>query len=149
LAIGATIVLLGLVLVAGALRQRRRDRVLDLIIEGRGSVPIAAVQRERRRLRAPRTQRLLARTIEGMIEQALNPPNLYTRGARPLFEVAVVAAVAEELWAVSQLLRTEHISERGVALAERLLTDGTSPFYGDQPCPLREELHRIRHLLQG
>ena len=57
-AAGAVIVLVGLAIAAAAFAQRRRDRALDLIIEGRESVLVAAVQRERQRLDAARTRRL-------------------------------------------------------------------------------------------
>jgi hypothetical protein len=36
---------------------------------------------------------------------------------------------------------------RGVALLDRLITSGTSPLYGSQVGPLRDELGRIRNLL--
>ena len=142
-ALSAVIVLVGLAIGAAAFAQRRRDRALDLIIEGHEGVPVAAVQRERQRLRAPRTQRLLAGAIDGMVDQALNPPKILGRGARPLFEIAVVALVAEDLRAISRLLRAEHASVRGVALAERLLSDGTSALYRDQADALRGELDRV------
>ena len=62
----------------------------------------------------------MARTINSMIELSLSPPKRCARGARPLFSVAVVASVAEDLRAVRQLLETGHASARGVGLAERV-----------------------------
>jgi hypothetical protein len=149
LALSAAIVLLGLMIAAAAFRQRKRDRAIDLILEGRDRLPIAAVQHERRRLVGPRTQRQMAHAIEGIVEQALKRPGPFARSARPLFNTAVVATVAEELSAISAVLQTEHASVRGVALAERLLTDGRSPFYGDQPRLLREELQRIQRAMRN
>ena len=146
-ALSAAIVLLGLVIVIAVLVQGRRDRAHDLILDGDESLPIAGVQRERRRLAAPRTQRLMARTIDGVVEQALNPPRICPRGARPLFKIAVVASVADDLHAISRALRAEHGCIQGVVLAERLLSDGQSPLYGDQARLLREELHRIQKAL--
>jgi hypothetical protein len=146
-ALSAVIVLFGLAIVAGVFAQRRRDRALDLIIEGHEAVPVAAVQRERERLHAPRTQRRLARTIDGMVDQALNPPTICGRGARPLFEVAVVALVAEDLRAISRRLRAQRASVRGVALTERLVSDGTSPLYRDQADARRGELRRVHDLM--
>ena len=146
-ALSAAIVLLGLVIVIAVLVQGRRDRAHDLILDGDESLPIAGVQRERRRLAAPRTQRLMARTIDGVVEQALNPPRICPRGARPLFKIAVVASVADDLHAISRALRAEHACIQGVVLAERLLSDGQSPLYGDQARLLREELHRIQKAL--
>ena len=52
----------GLTAIAAACRQTQRDRALALILEGRESVPVAAVQRQRRRLLDPRTRTTLART---------------------------------------------------------------------------------------
>jgi hypothetical protein len=146
-ALSAVIVLFGLAIVSAVLAQRRRDRALDRILEGHESVQIAVVQRERQRLRAARTQRLLARSIDSMVEEASNPAKPCVRGARPLFEISVVALVAEDLRAISRLLRAERASVRGVALAERLVSDGTSPLYGDQAPALRGELHRIHDLM--
>jgi hypothetical protein len=80
-ALSAVIVLFGLAIVAGVFAQRRRDRALDLIIEGHETVPVAAVQRARERLHAARAQRRLARAIDGMVDQALNPPTICGRRA--------------------------------------------------------------------
>jgi len=146
-ALSAVVVLFGLAIGAAALTQRQRDRALDLIIEGRENVAVAAVQRERQRLHAPGTQRCLARAIDGMIDLALNPPKIRGRGARPLFEIAVVACVAEDLRAISRRLGAHHASVRGVALAERLMSDGTSPLYRDQADVLCEQLRRIYDLM--
>jgi len=143
-ALSAVIVLFGLAILAAAFAQNRHDRALDLIIAGHESVPVAAVQRERQRLGAARTQRRLARTIDSIVEQASNPATPCVRGARPLFEIAVVALVAEDLRAISRLLRAEHASVRGVALAEHLISHATSPLYGDQAHALRSELRPHR-----
>jgi hypothetical protein len=145
--VSAGVVLLGLLLVFAILWQTKRDRALDLILEGRASIQIAAVQRECERLGAPRTQRRLARTIEGMIALALKPPRSCSPSARPLFQVAVVASAAEDLRSVCRLLRAERASVRGVALVERLVTDTRSPFYGDEPRSLSEELDRIQRAM--
>jgi hypothetical protein len=147
LVLSAGIVLLAQAITAAVLEAHKRDRALDLIAEGRETVPIAAVQRSRRRLRAARTQRQMARTIEGMLQQALNPPTLCSRGARPLFAPTVLSCVAEDLRALCRVLRTEEASARGVVLAERLLRDGASAFYGDDPRLLREQLHRIEQAM--
>jgi hypothetical protein len=147
LTLSATIVAVSLAVVAAALAQTKRDRALDLILEGHDDLPVGAVQRQQLRLSAPRTQRALAQTIDVMIDQALHPPRISARGARPLFDAAVVASVAADLRAICRLLRSGHASARGVGLAERLLTDATSPFYGHQAAPLREELRRVQHAL--
>jgi hypothetical protein len=149
LTLGATIVLLVLAVMAAAMEQTKRDRALDLVLEGRDDLLVGAVRRQLVRLSAPRTQRSLARTIDAMVDQALHPPGICASGARPLFDTAVVASVAADLRAICRLLRTGRAPARGVGLAERLLTDACSPFYGHEAAPLREELRRIRCVLSN
>ena len=147
LVLGAGVALFCYGIGAAALEARKRDRALDVIADGRESVPIATVQRSRQRLRAPRTQRRMARVIEGVVEQARNPPNPCSRSARPLFAPTVVSVVVEDLLAVCEVLRTERAAARGVALAERLFGDGASAFYGDDSRALREQLRRIQQAM--
>lgn len=149
LAASATVVLLGLAAIAAACRQSQRDCALALILAGRGSVPVAVVQRQRRRLVDSRTRTTLARNLAVMIDQASTRRGLSACKIRPLFDRAVIRAVADDLRAVIRLLRSEQAPARGVALVEHLLTDGFSPLYGNQVESLREELHRIGHQLIG
>jgi hypothetical protein len=67
-----------------------------------------------------------------------------TRGTRPLFDIRVIAAVAPDLRAMIGLLRTSNPPAQGVALIDRLITHGHSPFYGLQVTPLRNEPEPIR-----
>jgi hypothetical protein len=143
LAASAAVVLLVLTLLVAACRQRRRDCALALIIEGRESVPIAAVQRQRRRLLTERTRTALAGNLTGMIEQASTRRRPPACRIVPLFDRAVIAAVADDLRTVSGLLCAGSAPARGVALIERLLTDARSPLYGNDADALREELHHI------
>jgi hypothetical protein len=129
-------------------RQRVADRARDLIAEGREALPIAAVQHQRERLVARRRSEVLARTLETMIRDATHPATIITRGARPLFDVRVIATVAHDLRAVIDLLQTDTARARGVALIERLITDGHSPLYARDAGLLREELYRVRHALE-
>jgi hypothetical protein len=145
----SAIVLLGLTAIAAACRQRQRDRAIALILEGRDSVPVAPVQRQRRRLLDPRTRRTLARNLAVMIDQASPRRGLPACRITPLFDRAVIRAVADDLRVVIRLLGSDQASVHGVALAEHLLTDAFSPLYGNQADPLRHELHRIGHLLTG
>ncbi|HET7048530.1 MAG TPA: hypothetical protein VFI54_09715 [Solirubrobacteraceae bacterium] len=146
LAISAGVVLLALTALVAALRLRVRDRARDLIAEGRETLPIIAVQRERRRLLARRRRKVLARTLDAMVRQATSPPTIPS--ARPLFDVRVIASVSGDLRAVIRLLQKKHARARGVALTERLIVDGGSPLYAQDQMRLREELHRVRHLLE-
>jgi hypothetical protein len=146
--LSSAVVLVGLAVVAAAVGKAKRDRAIDLVLEGRDELLVGAVQRQLLRLSAARTQRAVARTIDVMIDQALHPPGICALGARPLFDTAVVASVAADLRAISRLLRTGDAPPRGVGLTERLLSDGRSPFYGDQAPPLRDELRHIHSVLR-
>ena len=71
------------------------------------------------------------------------------RSSLPLYSRRVVAAVAPELEETAQALRRSDASVRGVALSERLLSGHDSPLYGDDADRLREELRRVRFLLDA
>lgn len=147
LALSAGIVLLTLSIVVLALVQRVRDRATELIAEGREALAIPVVRRQRQRLLTPKRRRTLARTLATMVRQATTPPKIRTTGTRPLFDPRVVASVAVDLRAVIARIQTEHAHARGVALTEQLILDGGSPLYGHNEKRLREELHRVRYLL--
>ena len=132
-----------LVLTASA----RRDIVLDLIVDGREALPLRSVARERRRLLDRRHRVLLARALDALREEAAIP--LMRRSSLPLYSRRVVAAVAPELEETAQALRRSDARVRGVALSERLLSGHDSPLYGDDADRLREELRRVRFLLDA
>jgi len=145
--VSAAIVEIGFGIAAAFARQRRRDCALQLIVDGGEAVQVRAVQRERQRLSSLRARRRLADAIDEMIECAAHPPKLCLRGTRPLYSIRVLAAAAAELREITLLLRSGQPTIRGVALTERLITDGMSPLYGDEPNALREEVHRICRLM--
>lgn len=147
LALSAGIVQLTLTILVAALVQRLRDRANELIAEGRETLPIAIVQRQRQRLLTRTRRRALAGTLDIMVRQATTPPKIRTIGARPLFDPRLIANVAADLRAVIARLQTEHSRARGVALTEQLIVDGQSPLYGHNEKRLREELQRVRYLL--
>ena len=147
IAVSAGIVLAAVVLRAAASRQQQSDRAIDLILQGRETLPVTAIQRQRRRLIDPRTTLELARAIETVISQATVRPKLRTRGTIPLFDVRVVAPATAELAAVAALLREPCPVARGVARAERLLTDARSPLYGHSARALCDELQHVTRLL--
>lgn len=147
LALSAGIVLLTVTILVAALVQRLRDRATELIAEGRETLPIAIVQRQRQRLLTRRRRRILAGTLDMMVRQATTPPKIRTIGARPLFDPRTIANVSAELRGVIGLLREEHVRARGVAVADGLITDGGSALYADDEKRLHEELQRIRRLL--
>src|SRR5262249_28296835 len=105
IAVSAGIVLVGLIVICATDRQRESDRALDRIIQGRESLPVAAAQRHRQPLLAPRRRPALAGAIEPITEQAAARPRLRTRGTAPLFDIRAVASVTAELTAITELLR--------------------------------------------
>jgi hypothetical protein len=147
-AIAAAIVLLGLAIVAAVLVGQRRERATDLILAGREDLPIADVQRQSRRLLAPRTRLVLARTLERTLDEAPHRSHVPVFTARPSVDAEVVEDAAAELREVVRLLRTDRAVPRAVALAERVVTDGDSPLYAHDAAALREALRRISSLLE-
>jgi hypothetical protein len=141
--IAVAIVQLGLavVLALHALLQRERSR--ELIIEGRLSLPLPVLERERRRLQAPRRVAALADALEDLIQQAerWRPvlPNF-----RPIVDPRQVRAAAAELRAIAARLRAGAPPVRAVARVERLLASGDSPLYDREPEALHQELARIQ-----
>lgn len=145
-AVSAGLVLLTLTVVVLALRRRVRDEAMHLIAEGH-EAPDHGRRAPAPTPVSPRTRDTLARTLEMMLRQALRPPRIMTRGARPLFSVLVIASVAPDLCALISVLRTKNASARGVGLLERRITHGDSPLYGREAAVLREELRRVRSAL--
>jgi len=128
--------------------QARRDRVIDVILEGSEELPVAVVQRERRRLLSDRNRAGLARSLEEMAREAAAPRTGRVRLVPPLFEPPIVAHVADELRDLGAVLRGGRVTARGVASVERLVKHATSPLNGHDLAALREELRRVRRLLK-
>jgi hypothetical protein len=140
--IASAVVLAVLACYLALLASHRAACAREVIIEGLVDVPLAVVQRERDRLldRAHRAE--LANHVEAMREEGQRPGGRLPM-AHPVFSRRVIAAVDPELEALARRLRPESANVRGIAMAERLLTDGCSPLYGTSVGELREELHRI------
>ena len=136
--------------VAWAVAHRRaHERAQDLIAAGRDGVDLSVVAHERRRLASRRRRERLARSLEAFHRDALRwyetPASL-----RPLHGVVQLRYLGKELVAMTKALRRDRVHVQGVALAERLLSDGyASPLYGNEVGPLRDELNRIRYLLES
>jgi hypothetical protein len=129
------------------LRRRRRRHALELILEGREAMPVAAVEEERRRLLDARRQAMLAASFERLADHAGSQAS-WPDGS--VFQRATIAAVAHELRNVGSLLRSGPSTARGVALARGLLTDGAvSPLHRGEVGALCQELRRISFLLQS
>lgn len=147
LAIAALFVQVGLGCRLAALRAARRELCLELIVGGRQGLPLACIERERRRLLDPRTWERLATSIDGMLEIAARQLPVHP-AVRPIFYVRVIRQVAPELRPIASLLRGDAPCVRGVAAVEWLLTSPASPLYGVDVEPLRQELGRVRYLLR-
>ena len=135
---------LGLLIVAAQERERARE----LIIDGRGHLPLAAVERERGRLVSVECRGRLARSLERARELA-DSSRWLARSSRPLFRLDVVAAVGPQLSDIAALLRRDEVDAAGVALMWRLLHDGASPLYGQDVAALSEALDLVRRRLEG
>ena len=143
LTVAAAIVLAAQLGQVGVLSGTRNRRAVELIAQGRGDVPIEAVERVRRHLLHPGHRARLARTLDEIRGEIERPPSCRVR---PLYRVRVLRPVVSEIAEVAALVRGEG-GERGVARTELLITDGRSPLYGDGEELLRQELARIRFLL--
>jgi hypothetical protein len=132
------IVLAGRLLIAV---DRARDRACATIIAGGEELPLAVVQRQRRRLLRSDQRELLAGMYEDLAvraEQSAPSPSRTSRLA-----TAQVLALGDDLGGVARLLRAGALGPRGVALAEQLLDDPSSPLYGSDVEALRGALRRI------
>lgn len=94
-----------------------------------------------------RRGRSLARGIESLVRDARRPPR-YLTSAVP-FRVDAVRAAAPELLDLAALLRTKaDPSPRGLALADRLVTDPAGPVYADCGEDLRGAAVAAREALE-
>ena len=139
---------LALGLGVAVLVQRKRALALSLIVDGREDVPVAAVRRERSRLRDPAHREGLARWIESICAEAHNP-SWRPPYARPIFSLQVIATCEAPLAELARALRSDRPGVRGVLRAQRLLERGASPLYGHDADVLRRELRVIRILLDA
>jgi hypothetical protein len=128
------------------LRSRKRDACRELIIRGGDWLPLAAVERESRRLRSVRRQARFARGLEEIADIA-DRRRFQSPGAAVVCHVRVLRPVVPQLREIACLLLSGGAAVRGVALVEWLLIFGDSPLYGTQVEPLRQDLGRARYLL--
>jgi hypothetical protein len=145
-AAGVTCVLLGgLALAAWGIQ---RQHALQVIIAGGEDLPLGELEPVRRRLSDPRRRLQLAASFDRYLRAATQwhrtPPQL-----RPPANVRMLLPLQDDVREIARLLRADTLPRvRGVALCERLLTDGaTSPLYSSDPDALRRELGRIRFAL--
>lgn len=86
------------------------------------------------RLVSLRARRKLAREWEGVLERAHTTPQARSSRA-PLCRDRVIAAVDDARAMLSALSSPLPVPARGVAMASRLLSDGTGPLY-NRHCPV-------------
>lgn len=128
------------------LASRKRSVVRDLFLNGRGDLPVRALDRERARLTKPRTRARLARSLDHLVNTAGKWPRI-NRNYRPIFDVRVVRAAAPLLTEIATLLRDQPAPQQTLQI-ERLLTSGNSPLYGHDAHALRQELELLKRQLQ-
>ncbi len=133
---------------AAVVRQQRRERVLDLILEGRERLPVSAVADERRRLADPAHRRMLANTL-ALIRKGADGHPQWLRSSTLPYSPSALRAATSQLIEIEQLLRGEAAAVRGVALVQRLLVDGGSALHRDDSQRLCEELRRVSVLLRS
>lgn len=139
---------LGLVVAWLWVRGRVRERSESLIASGDDIHEIPVIGRERGRLGSRRVRESLARSLEHLLRDAQRWHQLLP-SARPLPGVECLRDTAPEVADVVARLRSENPRVQGVALTSRLLIDGrSSPLYSGNARLLREELCRIRYLLE-
>lgn len=148
LMVAAAVVQVALGMRFTVLRAYRRELCLDLVIGGRERLPLAVLERELRRLRDPQFLARLARAVEDFADIADHDRREIGLGP-PVYNRRVLAAVEPQLRDLVRSLRADAAAVGGVALLDRLITAGSSPLYGRRVGPLRDELGRIRYLLQS
>jgi hypothetical protein len=142
----AAVVEVALALQLASLRWLARERACDLIIQGRADLPLDDVRRQRRRLLDRAHCDDLADWLDrtsAVAERSLRSPHQ----PAGFFNARVILAVRAELVDISARLREDAPGVRGVALVERLLSEGGSPLHGGSVSALRQELRRIRFML--
>jgi hypothetical protein len=145
----AALVMLGLVLAWAVAHRIARERAQDLIADGADSVVLTVVARERRRLASLEVREAFAHSLETLYRDALRWHAILPQ-FRPLHGVQQLASLGAEVEGLRTALRRDRIRVQGVALTARLLSDGyRSPLYANEVGPLRDELNRIRYLLES
>jgi hypothetical protein len=126
----------------------RRIHAFDLIAGGHDDLPIPAVERLTAKLRSARYRQRLISSIEDLIAPRRRPFDVATVPWE-FMGADLVAGVRRELDVIARLLRNSDASVQGVALMRQLLFDGTSSLHGHDIRALREELARVRFLLEA
>jgi hypothetical protein len=143
LLIAAGIAVIGFGCRLALLADQTRLEARNAVIDGRDRVQLPSVRAECRRLADPLVHERLAQWVQALG----NPRDADTPAGR--WTGAAVREVGPQLCEIALLLGTGHTGIRGVAMLERLLSNGAAPLYGDDPRVLAEELGRIRYHLSA
>jgi len=145
----ALLVVVAFALAWAVMHRIARERAQELIANGRDVVVLSVVAREHRRLASLDEREQLARSLETLYRDALRWHEILPQ-FRPPNGVQQLRDLPGEVNGLVAALRRDRVRVQGVALTARLLTNGyESPLYQDQLGPLREELNRIRFLLEA
>jgi hypothetical protein len=111
------------------LRRQTLDRNLA---HGADPSTTPELSRRARQLTSRRRRNSLARAIRNLIQAAEDPRHPYSAAA-PLQRREILSERGFLLELADDLAGDDELGARGIALVERLLTDGTSPVYGPSP----------------
>ena len=118
-------------LLLGARVFLQRGALLRRLAAGEDPALSPELERRMEQLLSARHRRLLAESIERVIDAAEQPPRPY--GAAVAVRRAAIQREREALLTLARELRDtdQRVSGHGVALVERLLTYGDSPLYAE------------------
>jgi hypothetical protein len=127
-------------------RQENRTPYLRALTEHEVTVDAlpASVQKA---LADPKHRAALATSLRKIARDAARPPRRRMVAAPPVtfsFPEPVVRQIRE----IADLIERPETPPEAIALAEILIGDGHSPFYGDRPEPLERELRRLKAACQ-
>jgi hypothetical protein len=120
------------------LRRGSLDRRLAAGADPQASPELA---RRARQINSRRFRAGLAASIRNLLDAAEEPRRAFT-SAVPVRRYAILGERELLLELAAELESGEDLRPRGIALVERLVTDGSSPIYAEGS--LREELRRAR-----
>jgi hypothetical protein len=132
-----------------ACAEAQQAQVRALIASGGADVPLRVVRRARDRLASARRRAEIAGALVMFgAEPDASSAAVALAGGR-VHAGRAASAARSELREIAELIRADDSGIAGLALAERLVTDGASSLYGDDGTALKQDLGRVRFLLHG
>jgi hypothetical protein len=121
----------------------RRGRLDERLADGADPVSERELELRAQQICSPASRERIARALERTMRDAHTSPPLIRPQVR--IHVAAIRASAADIAAVIRRLRDgDPVDPQGVALAQRLLTDGASPLYVDGGQSLRHAVRSVR-----